>query len=90
MRVCDVKPNAVTFTSLFSACCHADFVKEGLSLFDDMKRKWDLEPNIQHYGCIVDLLGRAWHLSEAYEFIMKMPISPDAILWRSLLSACYV
>ncbi|KAK2637828.1 hypothetical protein Ddye_025623 [Dipteronia dyeriana] len=90
MRVCDVKPNAVTFTSLFSACCHAGLVKEGLSLFDNMKSKWDLEPNIHHYGCIVDLLGRAGHLNEAYEFIMRMPVRPDAILWRSLLSACNV
>ncbi|KAK3200644.1 hypothetical protein Dsin_024059 [Dipteronia sinensis] len=90
MRVCDVKPNAVTFTSLFSACCHAGLVEEGLGLFDNMKSKWDLEPNIQHYGCIVDLLGRAGHLNEAYEFIMGMPVKPDAILWRSLLSACNV
>ncbi|KAK0600500.1 hypothetical protein LWI29_015569 [Acer saccharum] len=63
-RVCDVKPNAVTFTSLFSACCHAGLVEEGLSL--------------------------AGHLNEAYEFIMGMPIEPDAILWRSSLSACNV
>ncbi|KAK3200653.1 hypothetical protein Dsin_024068 [Dipteronia sinensis] len=90
MRVCDVKPNAVTFSSLFSACCHACLVEEGLSLFDNMKSKWGLEPNIQHYECIVDLLGRAGHLNEAYEFIMGMPIEPAAILWRSLLSACYV
>ncbi|KAI9186543.1 hypothetical protein LWI28_018378 [Acer negundo] len=90
MRVCDVKPNAVTFTSLFSACCHAGLVEEGLSLFDTMNSKWDLEPNKQHYGCIVDLLGRAGHLNEAYEFIMGMPVKPDAILWRSLLSACNV
>ena len=88
MRVCGVKPNAVTFTSLFLACCHAGLVEEGLGLFDNMKSKWDLEPNIQHYGCIVDLLGRAGQLNEAYRFIMGMPVKPDAILWRSLLSAC--
>ncbi|KAH7571905.1 hypothetical protein JRO89_XS04G0164900 [Xanthoceras sorbifolium] len=90
MRVCSVKPNAVTFTSLLSACCHAGLVEEGLGLFDKMKSKWGLEPHIQHYGCIVDLLGRAGRLNEAYEFIMGMPVKPDAILWRSLLSACNV
>ncbi|KAK0579071.1 hypothetical protein LWI29_020458 [Acer saccharum] len=88
MRVCGVKPNAVTFTRLFSVCCHASLVEEGLGLFDNMKSKYDLEPNLQHYGCIVDLLGRAGHLNEAYKFIMGMPIKPNAILWRSLLSAC--
>lgn len=90
MRVCGVKPNAVTFTSLLSACCHAGLEEEGLVLFDSMKKKWDVEPQIQHYGCIVDLLGRTGRLNEAYELIMKMPIKPDAILWRSLLSACNV
>lgn len=90
MRDCGVKPNAVTFTSLFAACCHAGLVEEGLHLFDNMKSKWGVEPHIQHYSCIVDLLGRAGHLEEAYNFIMGIPIKPDAILWRSLLSACNI
>lgn len=90
MRIRGVKPNAVTFTSLFSACCHAGLIEEGLGLFDSMKKKWGVEPQIQHYGCIVDLLGRAGRLNEAYKFIMGMPIKADAILWRSLLSACNV
>lgn len=85
-----VKPNAVTFTSLFSACCHSCLVEEGLQLFHNMESKFGLEPQIQHYGCVVDLLGRAGHLKEAYEFIAGMPVKPDAILWRSLLSACQI
>jgi len=85
-----VKPNAVTFTSLLSACCHVGLVEEGLHLFDKMKSNFCVMPGMQHYGCMVDLLGRAGHLKEAYEFVMGMPIEPDAILWRSLLSACKV
>lgn len=85
-----VKPNAVTFISLFSACCHAGLVEEGLHLFHTMSSKFGVEPQIQHYGCIVDLLGRAGHIKEAYKIIMGMPVEPDAILWRSLLSACKV
>lgn len=85
-----VKPNAVTFTSLLSACCYVGLVEEGLHLFDQMKSKFDVMPGMQHYGCIVDLLGRAGHLKEAYEFLMGMPFQPDAIPWRSLLSACKV
>ena len=86
-----VKPNAVTFTGLFSACCHAGLVKEGLQLFHTMQSsKFRVMPRMQHYGCIVDLLGRAGHLKEAYEFIKRMPVQPDSILWRSLLSACKV
>lgn len=84
-----VKPNSVTFTSLLLACCHGGLVKEGLYLFHIM-REFSITPQMQHYGCIVDILGRNGLLKEAYEFIMRMPVKPDAILWRSLLSACKV
>ncbi|KAK1366182.1 Mitochondrial editing factor 20 [Heracleum sosnowskyi] len=84
-----ILPNAVTFTSLLSACCHAGLVEEGLSLFYSMDR-FGVVPKRQHYGCIVDLLGRAGHLEEAYKFIDSMQVERDAILWRTLLSACNV
>ncbi|KAK6915419.1 E motif [Dillenia turbinata] len=85
-----VKPNEVTFTSLLSACCHGGLVKEGLHLFHEMESRFGVTPRIQHYGCIVDLLGRAGQLKEAYEFIMSMPVDPDAVLWRSLLGSCKI
>ncbi|XP_019057086.1 PREDICTED: pentatricopeptide repeat-containing protein At3g18970 [Tarenaya hassleriana] len=85
-----VKPNEVTFTSLLLACCHVGLVQEGLSLFHSMKERFGIVPAIQHCGCIVDLLGRAGRLKEAYEFISTMPVQPDSILWRSLLNACNV
>ncbi|KHG20100.1 Pentatricopeptide repeat-containing -like protein [Gossypium arboreum] len=85
-----IKPNPVTFTTLFSACCHTGLVEEGLHLFHNMRSRFGLEPQIQHYGCIVDLLGRAGYLNEAYDFIIEIPIKPDAVLWRSLLSACTI
>lgn len=88
MEAHGVKPNAVTFTSLLSACCHGGLVEEGLHLFRVMERKFGAVPHMQHYGCIVDLLGRSGHLKEAYELIMGMPMEPDAVLWRSLLSSC--
>ncbi|TYK10180.1 pentatricopeptide repeat-containing protein [Cucumis melo var. makuwa] len=83
-----VKPNAVTFTSLLSACCHGGLIEEGLHLFRVMERKFGVVPQMQHYGCIVDLLGRSGHLREAYELILEMPMEPDGVLWRSLLSSC--
>lgn len=90
MGASGIKPNVVTFTSLLSACCHVGLVEEGLHLFDKMRNKFGVLPVMQHYGCMVDLLGRAGHLKEAYEFIMGMQIEPDAIIWRSLLSSCKV
>ncbi|CAI8604192.1 unnamed protein product [Vicia faba] len=85
-----VRPNETTFTSLLSACCHVGLVEEWLRLFRDMERKFGVVPQIQHYGCVVNLLGRNGNLNEAYDFIMAMPISPDALIWRSLLSACKI
>ncbi|KAI9084749.1 hypothetical protein K1719_033155 [Acacia pycnantha] len=85
-----MKPNAATFTSLFSACCHSGLVQEGLGLFRNMSEELGVTPDMQHYGCIVDLLGRAGRLKEAYDFIIGMPVRPDAVLWRSLLGACKI
>ncbi|KAA8544915.1 hypothetical protein F0562_019690 [Nyssa sinensis] len=90
MEANGIKPNEVTFTSLFSACCHAGLLAEGLCLFHSMETKFGITPLIQHYGCVVDLLGRAGHLKEAYEFITCMQVEPDEVLWRSLLNACKV
>ncbi|XP_042480550.1 pentatricopeptide repeat-containing protein At5g48910-like [Macadamia integrifolia] len=83
-----VKPNYVTFVGVLSACSHGGLVKEGLEHFNLMRKKYNIEPGIQHYGCIVDLLGRAGLLREAKELIENMPIRPGAVLWGSLLSAC--
>ncbi|ESW22011.1 hypothetical protein PHAVU_005G119000 [Phaseolus vulgaris] len=85
-----VKPNEATFTSFLSACCHSGLMEEGLQLFHEMKRTFSVTPQIQHYGCIVDLLGRAGKLKEAYEFVMQMPINPDDVIWRILLGACKI
>ncbi|XP_052207625.1 pentatricopeptide repeat-containing protein At2g22410, mitochondrial-like [Diospyros lotus] len=81
-------PNEVTFVSVLSACSHAGLVVEGQSLFNKLIQCYDLEAKMEHYGCMVDLLGRAGLLDEAAKFIKGMPFKPDAVIWRSLLSAC--
>ncbi|KAM7257811.1 hypothetical protein ACFE04_013552 [Oxalis oulophora] len=83
-----LQPDDVVYVSLLSACSHAGIVDEGLQCFERMVTDHDIEPTIQHYGCFVDLLGRAGMINEAIEFIRKMPIKPNEIVWRSLLSAC--
>ncbi|KAK9067409.1 hypothetical protein SSX86_014737 [Deinandra increscens subsp. villosa] len=83
-----VSPNSITFTTLLLACSQAGLVEEGLSLFHNMRTKFCVEPLSHHYGCIVDLLGRAGHLNDAFEFIMSEKVESDEVLWRSLLHAC--
>ncbi|XAR53190.1 hypothetical protein NMG60_11021639 [Bertholletia excelsa] len=83
-----ISPNEVTILSALSACSHAGLVVEGKGLFKRLMERYNLKPKIEHYGCLVDLLGRAGLLDEAIELIEGMPINPDAVIWRSLLSAC--
>ncbi|KAH6777078.1 hypothetical protein C2S52_007490 [Perilla frutescens var. hirtella] len=82
------EPNGSTFVSLLSACSIAGIVDEGWKYFDSMKRDYGLDPGIEHYGCMVDLLGRAGNLDRAKCFIDEMPSEPTSRIWGSLLAAC--
>lgn len=86
----NVAPNTVTFLVALNACSHGGLVSEGIDCFKSMVRDYNLTPNIEHYGCIIDLLGRAGLLDEAYELIKSLPIEGDETAWRSLLATCRV
>ncbi|XP_051123370.1 pentatricopeptide repeat-containing protein At1g08070, chloroplastic-like [Andrographis paniculata] len=88
MRRENVLPNDVTFIAVLGACNHAGLIDKGKRYFDSMSRDFGIAPRIEHYGCVVDMLGRAGSINEAYEFIKSMPIEPSAIVWRTLLAAC--
>lgn len=81
-------PDDVTFVGVLLACAHGGFVTKGWELFQKMEQNHFLVPKLEHYGCMVDLLGRSGKLMEAYDFINTMPIKPDAIIWGVLLGAC--
>lgn len=88
MQQSGTNPNHVTFVAVLCACCHAGLVNEGQRYFDDMTKHYHIAPVMEHYGCIVDLLGRAGCLTEAEDFINQMPIKPDVTVWGCLLGAC--
>ncbi|XP_057799543.1 pentatricopeptide repeat-containing protein At2g20540 [Salvia miltiorrhiza] len=88
MQSVDVKPNEITFVGLLSACSHAGLVEEGLRYFHSMRSVYGVEPGVEHYGCVVDLLGRTGHVDRAVELIAGMRMRPDSAIWGSLLSAC--
>ncbi|XP_062116527.1 pentatricopeptide repeat-containing protein At3g47530 [Humulus lupulus] len=85
-----VPPDPQTFTGVLSACSHCGFVDEGMMFFDQMSKEFGISPNIRHYGCLVDLLGRAGLLDKAYQIIVSMNIKPDPEIWRTLLGACKI
>ncbi|KAL5788324.1 hypothetical protein ACOSP7_005273 [Xanthoceras sorbifolium] len=85
-----VKPDDITFVSLLSACSHSGLVSEGQRCFHLMQGECGIKPHLKHYGCMVDLYGRAGQLGMAYKFIINMPIRPDASVWGALLGACRI
>ncbi|KAI6671744.1 hypothetical protein NL676_006629 [Syzygium grande] len=85
-----IEPNQITFVSVLSACSHAGLVEEGLMYFSRMTKTFGIEPLIEHYSTIIDLLGRAGQLEKAYDIAINSQGICDAGVWGALLGACRV
>lgn len=85
-----VEPNEVTYVAVLSACSHAGLVDEGWKHFNSMLKEHGIKPRMEHYACMVDVLGRSGFLEKAMELIKSMPFKADALVWRTLLGACSV
>ncbi|KAI4346621.1 hypothetical protein L6164_007503 [Bauhinia variegata] len=81
-------PDEVTFLALLVAYTHKGMIDEGIRLFQSMKINYEIEAGIEHYGCMVDMLGRAGRLEEAYNLLTNMPIPSNDVVWGALLAAC--
>ncbi|KAJ9566318.1 hypothetical protein OSB04_002284 [Centaurea solstitialis] len=90
MKTQKIKPNGVTFVGLLYACSHAGLVEEGEKLFASMVNDHDVIPKREHYGCMVDLYGRANLLRKALHVIEEMPMAPNIVIWGSLMAACRI
>ncbi|XP_073062135.1 pentatricopeptide repeat-containing protein At5g59600 [Primulina eburnea] len=88
LRVAEKELDHLTFTAVLMACAHCGMVDLGESLFQLMQEKYRIMPRLEHYACMVDLLGKAGMISEAYGFIRTMPIEPDLFVWGAFLGAC--
>lgn len=85
----EVEPDGVTLIEVLCACSHSGLVEDGWRIFDCLVRgEFGFSPGIKHYGCMVDLLGRAGCLDDAVEFIERMPYEPNVVIWGSLLGGC--
>lgn len=83
-----LSPDDVVYVGVLNACSQAGLVNEGLKYFHLMQSEHGIEPTVQHYSCMVDLMGRAGMLQEAYDLVKSMPVTLKDVAWRSLLSAC--
>ncbi|XP_021302667.1 pentatricopeptide repeat-containing protein At1g20230 [Sorghum bicolor] len=90
MLLCKQKPDMVTFTCVLAACTQAGLTEEGRHYFKKMHAEYGVSPRMEHYACMVTLVGRAGKLDEAYDLISDMPFEPDGCIWGSLLGSCRV
>ncbi|KAI3686524.1 hypothetical protein L1987_80203 [Smallanthus sonchifolius] len=84
------KPDAITMLVVLYACSHSGFVEQGRSIFKNMNKVWGIEPKVEHYGCMVDLLSRAGLLDEAHKLVESMPMEPNDAIWGALLGGCRI
>ncbi|KAK9156768.1 hypothetical protein Scep_003342 [Stephania cephalantha] len=85
-----IQPDGAAFVSVLSACSHAGLTEKGLEYFNGMEENYRVNPGVEHYACVVDLLGRAGRLEEAEKLIASMPMEPDGAVWGALLGACKI
>eukprot|EP01018_Ginkgo_biloba_P022430 Gb_00259 [translate_table: standard] len=90
MQQAGIQPSHITFVGVLSACSHVGLVDEGRRFFNSMSRDHGIMPRVEHYACMVDLLGRAGCLDEAEAFSCKMPFKSGTLVWRTLLGACRI
>ncbi|KAK8523385.1 hypothetical protein V6N12_047905 [Hibiscus sabdariffa] len=90
MQLSNIEPDGVSYLATLSACSHSGLIKEGEEYFSQLCRNRWIKPGIEHYACMVDLLGRDGRLKEAKDLIESMPLKPNVGIWQTLLSACKV
>ncbi|XP_068661839.1 pentatricopeptide repeat-containing protein At2g33760-like [Aristolochia californica] len=83
-----VLPDSKTFTSVLAACSHGGMVETGRKVFETMEERFGVRPRLEHYTCMVDLLGKAGAQEEAKALIERIDSPPDRALWRAFLGAC--
>ncbi|OWM66323.1 pentatricopeptide repeat-containing protein At2g29760, chloroplastic-like [Punica granatum] len=90
MEASGIQPNGITFTGLLAACSHGGLISSGRYYFERMSSVYSIPLEIEHYACMIDLLGRGGLLEEAIRLIGTMPMRPDIVIWGALLGACKI
>ncbi|XP_027062543.1 putative pentatricopeptide repeat-containing protein At5g13230, mitochondrial [Coffea arabica] len=90
MQKTDVKPNQLTFVGVLSACSNTGSLDKGQAYFSSMLKTYNVEPCVEHYTCMVSLLGKMGHLDKAVKLIEEIPFEPSVMIWRALLGACVI
>ncbi|GAB4856111.1 hypothetical protein Ancab_024751 [Ancistrocladus abbreviatus] len=87
MKQIGIKPDSMSYSAILSACSHLGIVHEGQKFFREISQVYGIKPTMQHYGCLVDMLGRAGMVKDAYEVIRSMPMKPNSVILRTFLGS---
>lgn len=90
MKKLTVQPTYITFISVLSACAHAGLVDQAKMHFKAMVNEFGIQPRVQHFASLVDVVGRHGQVEEAMDVISRMPFEPDKAVWGALLGACRI
>lgn len=91
MQKSGIRPDAVTFVAVLSACSYSGLVDEGLQIFKSMRTEYNIQPSTEHLCCVADMLGRVGRVDEAYEFVTGLGEQGNSMeIWGSLLAACRI
>ncbi|CAH8266117.1 unnamed protein product [Arabidopsis lyrata] len=85
-----LQPDKITFLEVLSACSHGGLVQEGLRCFKRMTEVYKIEPEEEHYTCLIDLLGRAGFIDEAFDVLKSMPTEPSIHALAAFTGACNI
>ncbi|CAH9082195.1 unnamed protein product [Cuscuta epithymum] len=85
----DFEPDGVTYLALLTACSHSGLIEESQRYFSRLCKEPKVKPQLEHYSCMVDALGRAGRLIEAKNHIENnVSLKSNPEIWKTLLSAC--
>ncbi|KAG0480787.1 hypothetical protein HPP92_011645 [Vanilla planifolia] len=84
----NLRPDGLTFLNLLQACSHAGLIEKGVKYFTQMISEYGIVPSVKHYGCMVDLYGKAGRVKEAMEIVRSMHVKPDSVIWVALFNGC--
>ncbi|KAF3649025.1 putative pentatricopeptide repeat-containing protein [Capsicum annuum] len=90
MHMDSIEPDEVSYLALLTACSHSGLIPESEEYFLKLCNSNHLKPSVEHYACMVDILGRAGRLREAKAVIENMPVKQNVGIWQTLLGACRV
>ncbi|MQL82378.1 hypothetical protein Taro_014860, partial [Colocasia esculenta] len=88
MEKSGILPDDIAFIGALCACSHAGLVEKGRHIFDSMSKVYGINPKIEHYGCLVDVLARNGRLEEAMGIVQSMPMRPDGYIWTAIMAGC--